>query len=215
MTGGYQGNGTFAFTYQWTQDAASGIPITASRMDQEFADATSGFNTVICRDGQSTITADIGWGGFRITGLAIATTTGDALSYGNDATIANLTVTGSAGNVSNGVYAPTATNIENTSGLSTSNANYLRVGNRVTVSGLIVMTITTGAGTATEVDFNPPIASTFVSIADAIGVCATDGTTQSGIIAAETTGAHRIRMVFSAQSTGAQSMYYHYTYVIR
>ena len=94
MSGGYQGNGTFQFTYSWAQDAANGIAITASRMDQEFADATSGFNNVICRDGQSTISANIPWGGYRLTGLGAPTTAGDALSYGNAASVSTLTASG-------------------------------------------------------------------------------------------------------------------------
>lgn len=90
---GYQGNGTFAFTYNWVNDAANGIPITTSRMDGQFNDAVSGFDLVICRDGQSTITGDIPWGGFRLTGLGAATTAGDALSYGGTAVLGATTFT--------------------------------------------------------------------------------------------------------------------------
>lgn len=95
---GYQGNGTFAFTYNWVNDAANGIPITASRMDGQFNDAVSGFDLVICRDGQSTIAADIPWNGFRLTGLGAATTAGDALSYGGAAVLAASIITSTSAN---------------------------------------------------------------------------------------------------------------------
>jgi len=89
---GYNGDGTFSFTYNWVNDAANGIPITASRMDGQFNDAVSGFDLVICRDGQSTISANIPWGGFKITGLGAATTAGDALSYGSSTNSSTLLV---------------------------------------------------------------------------------------------------------------------------
>lgn len=57
--GGYNGSGSFNFTYSWTNDAANGVPITASRMDTQFGDATSGFDLCLTRDGQSTTTAII------------------------------------------------------------------------------------------------------------------------------------------------------------
>lgn len=56
---GYNGTGQFSFTYSWANDAANGVPITASRMDQEFADATSGFNLAMTRDGQGAASAII------------------------------------------------------------------------------------------------------------------------------------------------------------
>lgn len=93
----YNGNGVFTFPYNWVNDAANGIPITASRMDTQFQNATDGFNNVICRDGQSTISANIPWGGFKITGLAVATIPGDALSYGQAGNFTNLTVSGTLG----------------------------------------------------------------------------------------------------------------------
>jgi hypothetical protein len=81
MTSGYQGNGTFQFTFLWANDAANGIPITASRMDTEFADATGGFNNVICRDGQSTTSASIPFSqGITITGGSNGTWTGGNLT---------------------------------------------------------------------------------------------------------------------------------------
>lgn len=58
------------------------------------ADLATGLTTTICKDGQSTPTANIPFGGFKVTGVGLATATGDALSYGRNATVAALTATG-------------------------------------------------------------------------------------------------------------------------
>ncbi len=49
---GWDGNGLFTFTYNWVNDAANGVPITASRMDGQFNDAISGFDNCLTRDNQ-------------------------------------------------------------------------------------------------------------------------------------------------------------------
>lgn len=77
---GYNGNGVFSFTYNWVNDAANGVPITASRMDQEFADATGGFNLCLTRDAQGVATALIPFP-FGITALSIGPSTGGSVSF--------------------------------------------------------------------------------------------------------------------------------------
>lgn len=64
---GFNGFGVFSFTYDWTDDKAAGVPITASRMDTQFADATSGFNNCLTRDGQGKPSANIDWNTKKIT----------------------------------------------------------------------------------------------------------------------------------------------------
>lgn len=49
---GFNGLGQFFFTYNWVNDAANGIPITASRMDGQFNDAANGFDLCLTRDNQ-------------------------------------------------------------------------------------------------------------------------------------------------------------------
>lgn len=94
----YNGSGQFSLPYSWVNDASNGIAITASRMDTQFDNCVQGFDLVICRDGQSTITGDIPWGGFRLTGLGAATTAGDALSYGGAAVLAATVITSASAN---------------------------------------------------------------------------------------------------------------------
>lgn len=49
---GFNGSGQFSFTYNWVNDAANGVAITASRMDGQFNDAVSGFDLCLTRDNQ-------------------------------------------------------------------------------------------------------------------------------------------------------------------
>lgn len=103
----FNGSGTFLIN-------SAGNPIvTATVISSSWANAlasdlAAGLSNVICKDGQSTITANIPFGGFKATGLAVATATGDALSFGRAASITALTVTGLTGLVkANGVSAAT------------------------------------------------------------------------------------------------------------
>lgn len=69
----FNGSGTFLRLFSWVTDAASAIPITASRVDAEDSGFATGLSNVICRDGQSTITANLPMSGFAHTGVANAT----------------------------------------------------------------------------------------------------------------------------------------------
>lgn len=77
---GFNGSGTYVRNYNWTQDAANAIPILASRFDTEDNGFATGLSSVICRDGQSVISADIPFNSKKITGLGDATAAADALN---------------------------------------------------------------------------------------------------------------------------------------
>lgn len=70
--------------------------ISSTWLNALTADLAAGLSNVICKDGQTTLTANIPFGGFKATGLAVATTTGDALSYGRAATVTTLAATGAS-----------------------------------------------------------------------------------------------------------------------
>lgn len=78
----FNGNGVFSRQYSWQNDAANSIPITASRMDGDSNDFASGLSLAVTRDGQGVPTADIPWGGHKITNLANGTASTDAMAYG-------------------------------------------------------------------------------------------------------------------------------------
>lgn len=65
---GWTGSGTFTRIYSWVADAAAGIDITASRMDDDTDNVTTnGFNNCLTRDGQGSATANLPLNNFRFT----------------------------------------------------------------------------------------------------------------------------------------------------
>jgi hypothetical protein len=71
-----------------TGDTVSAIENNTLRNDM-----ASSFNLTWLRDGSAAATANIPLGGFKLTGIGAATTTGDALSYGRTASVTDLTYT--------------------------------------------------------------------------------------------------------------------------
>lgn len=78
----YNGSGVFSRLYNWVSDKAGGINITASRMDDEMQGFADGLSNAICRDGQTTITANIPFNSKKITGLADGTAATDSINVG-------------------------------------------------------------------------------------------------------------------------------------
>lgn len=76
----YNGSGVFQRLYSWATDKTNNVKIQAARMDGEDDGFATGLSNVICRDGQSTISADIPWNGKKITGLGNAAADADALN---------------------------------------------------------------------------------------------------------------------------------------
>lgn len=59
FAGGFNGSGTYNRFYNWQNDKANGIDITASRFDTEDNGFATGLSTTITKDGQQTTTARI------------------------------------------------------------------------------------------------------------------------------------------------------------
>lgn len=76
----FNGSGTFQRLYNWVTDRTNSIKIRADRMDQEMDGYAAGLSNVICKDGQTTLTADLPFNNRKITGLGNATLAGDALN---------------------------------------------------------------------------------------------------------------------------------------
>jgi hypothetical protein len=91
--GSFNGSGTFVRSYNWQNDAASAINITASRFDTEDDGFAAGLTNCITRDGQSPPTASIPWGNQNLTGVNALS--GVSFSFSGNGTIAGtLAVTG-------------------------------------------------------------------------------------------------------------------------
>jgi hypothetical protein len=155
---GYNGVGQFSFTYNWVNDAANGIPITASRMDSQFNDATNGFDLVICRDGQSTTTAPIPFA----QGITIGNGNGTLSIYDQGSFTPILG--GSIGN-------PTVT-------YSVQKGSYTKIGNRVFAEIEISITGYTGGSGNLQIG-NMPFPSSSTSARGA-GTAVYNGLSASG-----------------------------------
>lgn len=74
-------NGTYSGASVWASDLAALVKIVASRHDTHDQDLATGINACINKNGQNSPTANMSWGGFKLTNLAAATAAGDALRY--------------------------------------------------------------------------------------------------------------------------------------
>lgn len=88
----------------------TGTTISSSTMNSTLSDVASGLSDCITRDGQSTVTANIPMGGFKLTGLADGTAATDAatLEQVQSGAINSLSsVSGTASNVITAAISPT------------------------------------------------------------------------------------------------------------
>lgn len=91
-------SGTFTRLYNWVQDAANSIKILSTKFDAEHDGFATGLSTAMCRDGQSTVTANLPMGGFRHTGVGDATARTEYASAAQiqDASLVYATAAGTA-----------------------------------------------------------------------------------------------------------------------
>jgi len=122
--------------------------------------------------GSLTKQLDIGASGAIV---ATSSVTASSLIKSGGTSSQALIADGSVTTLTNGTYTPSATNISNTSAITTYASQYLRVGNTVTVSGFIEGTSTASANNEFEITL--PVASALTA---AYQLAGTAVTTQSG-----------------------------------
>lgn len=120
----FNGSGTFLINSAG-QPVVTNTIISSTAFNALTADLATGLSTCLTKDGQSTPTANIKLGGFKLTNVGAATLLGDALSFGRDATIDDLTVTGSISVSGLGTYTNTQTFSGSTSALAAKLKNAL------------------------------------------------------------------------------------------
>ncbi len=158
----------------------------------------------------------------RGTGIAMA-----SMSYGNSTDNPTHTFNGSiVGNVqhnagaatgaaSSGTYTPTLTGVANVTGSAASQAQWIRVGNVVTVSGYLTVNPTNNA-VETKLGISLPIASAIANNYECCGVwMSRSGLFQAGtgIIRGDATN-DRAEGTFTANATGSGDVYYTFTYLV-
>lgn len=112
-----------------------------------------------------------------------------------------------------GTYTPTLTNVANVTTSAANTAQYMRVGNMVTVSGRLTLT-PTAAATATQLHISLPVASNFSAAEQCGGTAAATAFAggSSPILADAATDT--ARMQFISFSTVNTIMYYSFMYQI-
>ena len=162
---------------------------------------------------------------FTGTDGKVLSLTGDIQINGNGKTLTlnnTLGLTGTDGTTLNinavatlnsGTYPPTANNGTNVTSFSVIGFQYLRVGNTVTVSGLVQVTPTASA-TLTAFDLSLPIASTLSSSACAGAGGKNFETTVSPAMVSANTSTNTARVAFVSSTTGTENVYLSFSYVV-
>lgn len=76
----YNGAGTFNL-YNPGNPVVTGTTISSSWANSTLSDLATGLSTVICKDGQTTLTANIPMANFKLTGLGAGTAAGNSVRY--------------------------------------------------------------------------------------------------------------------------------------
>ena len=121
-------------------------------------------------------------------------------------------ITVAAPNVTSGTYTPTLFNTINVLSFVAFEAQYLRVGNIVTVSGRASIDPQTN-GTATRLGISLPVASDFGAIEDCGGTSACPDIAQSGVVMADATN-NRATLEFLAATSSIKDHWFTFTYQI-
>lgn len=175
--GGFNGSGTYVRYYNWQNDKANGINITASRFDTEDGGFANGLSTCICKDGQTTTTAQIPFA----SGIAA---TGGSLS---------AMMLGKLGELTTGIYSAGtgsidfASNGSRTGGFTSTGLNGTVIGATTAAAATVTTLAATSvaASTVNKVTITAPATGSTLTIADGktltanntLALDGTDGTT--------------------------------------
>jgi len=113
--------------------------------------------------------------------------------------------------VTSGVYLPTAANVSNTSAITADTAQFMRVGNVVTVSGRIVFSNT--LTDFSQISLSLPFATVVSSVRNVAGTANENIAEKIGIIRGRT-GTNDALLEINGLNTSTYTVYYTYTYRI-
>lgn len=74
-------NGTYTGSTVWNQDATNGVKIESARHDTHDQDIATALSNCVCKDGQTTITANLPMSTYKHTNVAVATARTDYARY--------------------------------------------------------------------------------------------------------------------------------------
>jgi hypothetical protein len=87
-------NGSGVYSLPAGNPVVTGTTISSTWANTTLSDIATALTGSVAADGQTAMTGNLQMGSNKITGLGVATTSGDALSFGQAATISALTVSG-------------------------------------------------------------------------------------------------------------------------
>ena len=128
----YNGSGTFNINTAG-QPVVSGTVISSTAFNLLTTDLATGLSTALTKDGQTTPTANIKLGNFKLTGVGNPTATGDALNFNGplgtpfSGTVTNLTGTASI-NINGTVGATTPSTVDATQFTASSDSAFNSTG---------------------------------------------------------------------------------------
>lgn len=139
-----------------------------------------------------------------------------SLVFGTSPTLTTPAFSGvPTGTVTSGTYTPTLFNTTNVAASTAYICTYMRVGNTVTVAGLVDIDPTLAAPTTTVLGISLPIASNFSANTQAGGVAnsASGANTQNGGFLADATN-DRVIMAYFASSTANNTFSFSFSYQV-
>src|SRR6185312_7237645 len=186
----YNGSGVWTRLYNWTNDAANGIKIRADRMDSEMNDMTAnGLSAVLTRDGQGQPTANLPMAGFKHTGAANATASGQYLVYGQPQVNICAAASAAFGTIGTGLIGNAYTQTDSTTGAGTVATAYGSILGAVTfATASNAITITNGYG----IYLVAPVAGSHVTLSNAWALGA-DSFKNNGLTDISSSGAGQIK----------------------
>jgi hypothetical protein len=121
----------------------------------------------------------------------------------------------SDGNIFSGTYTPTGYTGTNVTVVTPSEAQYMRVGNTVTVSGYVSTTCTTASGTLSTFTLDVPVASNFSAASQGAGTAVSISSTASRSTYSQIfsdSPNDRIGFNFNCNYAGVNPFYFTFTY---
>lgn len=176
----FNGSGTFLINSAG-QPVVTNTIISSTAFNALTADLATGLSTCLTKDGQTTPTANIKLGGFKLINVGAPTLSGDALSFGNAATISTLTLTNALTVANGGTGAATLTGVlkgNGTSAFTAATAGTDYVSPSVSTSFTAIQ-IFTGSTSTIAAKLVNAVENVTISATAATGTVNYDVTTQS------------------------------------